>query len=67
MADEIDASQAESDFLLSLRLSKRTRYQGLSAEVCIECGEIIPYARRMALPGIQYCICCIELQESNSR
>lgn len=63
MADEIDVSQAESDFLLSLRLSQRAQYQGQSAKVCIECGDNIPLARRMALPGVQHCVCCVERQE----
>ncbi|MDD9341339.1 MAG: TraR/DksA C4-type zinc finger protein [Providencia heimbachae] len=68
MADEIDASQIESDFLLSLRLSKRTLYQGDSAEFCVTCGEPIPIPRRLALPGIQHCVYCIERQElSGSR
>lgn len=63
MADEIDISQAESDFLLFLRLSQRAQYQGQSAETCMECGERIPLARRMALPGVKHCVGCIELQE----
>jgi phage/conjugal plasmid C-4 type zinc finger TraR family protein len=32
--------------------------QGLSAPVCIECGEDIPEARRRALPGVRFCIAC---------
>lgn len=40
MADEADISQAESDFLLSLHLNKRTQYQGESAEYCTGCGEV---------------------------
>lgn len=63
MADEIDVSQAESEFLLSLRLSQRAKYQGQSAKICIECGESIPLARRLALPGVQHCVNCIEHQE----
>ncbi|WP_322958022.1 TraR/DksA C4-type zinc finger protein [Providencia huashanensis] len=63
MADEIDVSQAESDFLLSLRLSQRAQYQGQSAKVCVEYGDNIPLARRMALPGVQHCVCCVERQE----
>ncbi|MEQ5075603.1 TraR/DksA family transcriptional regulator [Providencia alcalifaciens] len=63
MADEIDISQAESDFLLSLRLSQRAQYQGQSAEVCVECGESIPLARQMALTGVKHGVSCIELQE----
>lgn len=63
MADEIDVSQAESDFLLSLRLSKRPQYQGQSAEFCIECGDRIPTARQMMLPGVQLYVGCVERQE----
>ncbi|MGW8594944.1 TraR/DksA C4-type zinc finger protein [Providencia rettgeri] len=63
MADEIDVSQAESDFLLSLRLSQRAQYQGQSAKVCVECGDNIPLALRVALPGVQYCVRCVERQE----
>ncbi|HHR5829567.1 TPA: TraR/DksA C4-type zinc finger protein [Providencia alcalifaciens] len=63
MADEIDISQAESEFLLSLRLSQRAQYQGQSAKVCIECGDNIPLACRMALPGVKHCVYCVERQE----
>lgn len=31
---------------------------GTSAQFCLECGEKIPEARRLALPGVQYCIEC---------
>lgn len=64
MADIADISQAESDFLLSLRLNKRALYQGESAEQCTECGEYIPAARRSALPGGRYCVCCAEYREA---
>lgn len=63
MADEIDVPQAESDFLLSLRLSQRAQYQGQSAIMCVECGDNIPLARRIALPGVQHCVGCVERQE----
>ncbi|WP_272693145.1 TraR/DksA C4-type zinc finger protein [Providencia sp. PROV077] len=63
MADEIDVSQAESDFLLSLRLSQRAQYQGQSAKVCVECGDNIPLARQIALPGVQRCVSCAEHKE----
>ncbi|WP_231137214.1 TraR/DksA C4-type zinc finger protein [Providencia rettgeri] len=49
--------------MLSLRLSQRAQYQGQSAKVCVECGDNIPLARRMALPGVQHCVCCVERQE----
>ena len=31
---------------------------GKSREDCIECGEVIPEARRKAVPGVQLCIGC---------
>lgn len=63
MADEIDVSQAENEFLLSLRLSQRAQYHGQSAKFCVECGDNIPLARRIALPGVQHCVGCVERQE----
>ncbi|MGL4212486.1 MAG: TraR/DksA C4-type zinc finger protein [Morganella morganii] len=63
MADEADISQAESDFLLSLHLKKRTQYQGESAEYCTGCGEVILAVRRRALPGVRYCVFCAEYRE----
>ncbi|HFD3738536.1 TPA: TraR/DksA C4-type zinc finger protein [Pseudomonas aeruginosa] len=44
-------------------MSQRAKYQGQSAKVCIECGESIPLARRLALPGVQHCVNCIKHQE----
>ncbi|HGY2267847.1 TPA: hypothetical protein ACNVDL_003452 [Morganella morganii] len=38
MVDEADISQAESDFVLSLHLNKRTQYQGESTEYCTGCA-----------------------------
>ena len=60
MADNVDISQAESDFLLSLRLSARARFQGESANYCCECGEEIPAERREALSGVRHCVFCAE-------
>lgn len=34
-----------------------------SAEECVECGEEIPEARRLAIPGVQSCVYCQELNE----
>ena len=31
---------------------------GESAEVCDDCGEAIPEARRKALPGVRLCVPC---------
>jgi phage/conjugal plasmid C-4 type zinc finger TraR family protein len=34
-----------------------------SAEECEECGDEIPLARRMAVPGCKLCVFCKERQE----
>jgi phage/conjugal plasmid C-4 type zinc finger TraR family protein len=34
-----------------------------SAKECVECGDEIPEARRLAIPGVQSCIYCQELNE----
>jgi len=57
--DQIDASVEDE--------VKRARSQligGDSALVCVECDSKIPEARRKALPGVQLCIACQTLRES---
>lgn len=34
-----------------------------SAEECEECGDEIPEARRLAVPGVQLCVFCQEKHE----
>jgi phage/conjugal plasmid C-4 type zinc finger TraR family protein len=34
-----------------------------SAEECEECGDEIPEARRLAIPGVKLCVFCKEKQE----
>ena len=34
-----------------------------SAEYCEECGDEIPEARRLAVPGVQLCVFCQEKHE----
>lgn len=61
MADQADISQAESDFLLSLHLNKRTQYQGEARNTAP--AAVIPAVRRRALPGVRYCVFCAEYHE----
>lgn len=63
MADEIEAAQTEAAFLLALRLKTRPQYRGQSAVCCRECGDVLPEARRRALPGIQCCVACTASHE----
>lgn len=36
-------------------------------EECRDCGELIPEARRIALPGVFRCICCQQQHEHTFR
>ena len=40
------------------RMKARKALVGESLEECAECGEDIPEARRVALPGVKLCIEC---------
>ena len=51
--EQIDASVNEAVELAKSRLPR-----GVSLSHCEECEEIIPEARRKAIPGVRLCICC---------
>lgn len=40
--------------------------QGESLTECEECGEIIPEARRKAMPGVRLCIACQQSKDSKN-
>lgn len=66
MADPIDISQFESDFLLSLKLRTRVKYTGESADYCQHCGDDIPLARQKAIPGVLTCVFCAAQLENKT-
>lgn len=55
-----DAVQEQIDATLDDAVAKARRqlHSGESAEFCEECGKAIPEARRLALPGVKFCINC---------
>lgn len=55
-----DAVQEQIDATLDDAVAKARRqlHSGESAEFCEECGETIPEARQLALPGVKLCINC---------
>ncbi len=55
VGEQIDASI--EDELARLKALKRPLV-GESLTECAECGEPIPEARRLALPGVKLCIDC---------
>ena len=56
--DQIDASVNDA-----VQYARSNLVSGASAELCEECDEPIPQARRLALPGVKYCVSCqVELE-----
>lgn len=51
--DQIDATVEDGVELARSRLP-----DGESATHCKECGDVIPDARRKAIPGVRLCISC---------
>ena len=67
LIDDIDRAQAREAEILSDALRDQSLRAGLvgktaadSAEVCQArgCDEVIPGARRVAMPGVQLCVAC---------
>ena len=57
--DIADQAQAEID-RMNIRVLRTSSKKAtlVSAEFCAECGEPIPEARRLAVPGCRLCIDC---------
>ncbi|MDR3631729.1 MAG: TraR/DksA C4-type zinc finger protein [Desulfocapsaceae bacterium] len=69
MADQFDRAQ-ELDARYrrqALDAHRSRRPQGESRTHCLDCGEAIPEARRLAVPGCRYCIDCAEEHERKER
>lgn len=56
--DQIDASVEDAINLARSRLPS-----GESLTHCEECGDVIPDARRKAIPGVHLCVKCQEEQD----
>lgn len=64
--DGAEQEQIDATIEDALNRAKAALPQGESAEYCEECGEAIPEARRIALPGVQYCVQCQTALEKNA-
>ncbi|WP_417471240.1 DksA/TraR family C4-type zinc finger protein [Maricaulis sp.] len=51
--DQIDDTVADA-----LEQARSAMPTGDSEPFCVECGEAIPEARRLAVPGVRTCIAC---------
>lgn len=63
MADIADIANDYAEQELSDRLFGRVQYVGQSATHCEDCGEEIHLLRREAVPGVQKCLDCAEMEE----
>lgn len=71
MTTEADRAQALelSEYERTQRRAIMTLPTAPSAEYCTDpnCGDEIPEARRLAIPGVLYCAECQEIQEKKKR
>jgi len=68
MSDDADrASQIEEDNLAVILANRPKTTTGVSAVDCEECGDPIEEKRRIALPGIQTCCFCAQLNEDKGK
>ncbi|MBL38017.1 MAG: hypothetical protein CMP07_06370 [Xanthomonadales bacterium] len=58
--DQIDASVEDAVQRARARLAR-----GESLSECAECGDVIPEARRKAVPGVRLCLACQEEADSD--
>lgn len=64
MADLIDRANEVADAQLQTLIAKQlNRQAGPAALWCEDCGERIPEARRVAVPGCDCCVSCQEIRE----
>lgn len=56
--DIADIANDKADAEREAILRNRVVYQGKSADVCEDCGLLIPSARQVAVPGCTLCVEC---------
>ena len=60
---QLHAIHNNMNAVAAVRRELEKQAQQPSAEECEECGDEIPLARRLAIPGVQLCVFCKERQE----
>ncbi len=58
---QIDASVADA-----VKIARERMPKGEGLERCEECDELIPPARREAIPGVRLCVACQQEQEKDA-
>ncbi|MEJ1412776.1 MAG: TraR/DksA C4-type zinc finger protein [Candidatus Sedimenticola sp. (ex Thyasira tokunagai)] len=62
--DRFDRAQILEERDRKNAIASRVQYQGTSADDCIDCANPIPQERRDAIPGVQRCTHCQQLNEA---
>lgn len=65
--DGAEHEQMDATVNDALERARRAMPKGESAEFCDECGNVIPQARRLAVPGVQHCVGCQSELEKTTR
>ena len=61
---QLHAIHNNMNAVAAVRRRMQTQALKESAVECEECGDEIPQARRLLVPGVQMCVYCQELYES---
>lgn len=56
--EQIDATIEDA-----VKRSRSDMPRGESLEHCAECGEDIPEKRRLAIPGVRFCVACQAIRD----
>ncbi|MCA1772037.1 MAG: DksA/TraR family C4-type zinc finger protein [Halomonas sp.] len=56
--DGAEQEQMESTLNDAVQRARHQLPSGESLENCEECGDLIPEARRQAIPGVRLCVAC---------
>ncbi|MGY0554923.1 DksA/TraR family C4-type zinc finger protein [Vreelandella sp. 2A-K22] len=56
--DGAEQEQMESTLEDAVQRARSQLPRGESLDVCEECGDLIPEARRKAIPGVRLCVAC---------
>lgn len=68
MTDAMDlAQQREQEDRERHIINARSRTAAPSRYVCEECNAPIPEARRVAIPGVAFCVTCQQIVELKSK
>jgi phage/conjugal plasmid C-4 type zinc finger TraR family protein len=60
---QLHAIHNNMNAVAAVRRELEKQAQQPSLEECEECGDEIPLARRLAIPGVRLCVFCKEKQE----